>query len=289
MVIDAFELELDGATLVGCEAGEGLAVVFLHAGVGDLRMWQHQIAAVAERGWHALAYDRRGFGDSEADDVAFSHTDDLEAVLEALDHHAAVLVGCSAGGELAIDFALRHPGRVLGLVLIGTSVAGAPWTATAEERAIEMAEEEAWEREDLDMINRVLAHQWLDGPRARNGRVGGAVRELFLDMNGKALDKPRLRHAEPAARAWQRMEEVSAPTLLIVGDQDFTALVERHDELSERMPNAFATVLEGCAHLPSIEQPELVSRLIGEFLDVLSGEPDGDEDQAVPQTVGDES
>jgi hypothetical protein len=44
------------------------------------------------------------------------------------------------------------------------------------------------------------------------------------------------------------------------------------------MPNAFAMVLEGTAHLPSIEKPELVSRLVVEFLDALAGEPDTEED-----------
>ena len=68
---------------------------------------------------------------------------------QALDIHAAVFVGCSMGGGLAVDFALRHPGRVIGLVLIGTSVTGAPWSATDAEQMIEAAEEDACERGDL--------------------------------------------------------------------------------------------------------------------------------------------
>jgi len=272
--MEEFEIELDGATLTGVEAGEGLPVVFLHAGVCDNRMWHHQMAVVAERGWHAIAYDRRGYGESESEDVPFSHLDDLEAVLEAFDIHAAVFVGCSMGGGLAIDFALRHPGRVIGLVLIGTSVTGAPWSATSEERAIEMAEEDAWERGDLDLLNKVQAHEWLDGPRAQSGRVGGAARELFLDMNARALAKPALTKEEEVPDAWNRVDAVSAPTMLLVGDEDFSALIDRHEHLSETMPNAFAAVLEGTAHIPSIERPELVSRMIGEFLDALAGDED---------------
>src|SRR5690606_33500883 len=133
------------------------------------------------------------------------------------------------GGGLAVDFALAHPGRVIGLVLIGTSISGAPWTATSEEKAIEMAEEDAWERGDLDLLNKVQAHEWLDGPRSRSGRVSGVVRDLFLDMNAKALSMPPLTREETSPDAWERMEEVVAPTLLVVGDEDFTALVERHE------------------------------------------------------------
>lgn len=273
-----FSIEVGGAVLTGFEQGEGLPVVFLHAGVCDKRMWLSQMAAVEDAGWQAIAYDRRGYGDATSPDEEFSHLDDLEAVLAARDIHAAILVGCSLGGGLAIDFALRHPGRVIGLVLIGSSVTGAPWTATAEETAIEMAEEDAWERGDLDLMNRVQAHEWLDGPRSQSGRVGGEARALFLDMNAKALAKPALTMEEPRPDAWTRVDQVAAPTLLVVGDEDFTAIIERHETLSETMPNAFAVMLEGAAHIPSIEKPELINSLILEFLDAFDGDDEDDDD-----------
>lgn len=271
MVGETFELEIGGAILAGTELGEGLPVVFLHAGVCDTRMWQRQMEAVAEAGWHAIAYDRRGYGETESADEPFSHLEDLEGLLDALDIHAAVFVGCSLGGGLAIDFALRNPGQVIGLVLIGTSVTGSPWSSTEAESQIEAAEEDAYERGDLDMLNKVQAHEWLDGPRAQSGRVSGAARELFLDMNAKALSKPALNHQENPPPAWDRVGEIGAPTLLMVGDQDFTALVDRHEHLSEEMPNAFAAVLEGVAHIPSIERPELVNSLLLQFLDAIKG------------------
>jgi pimeloyl-ACP methyl ester carboxylesterase len=281
MVGEAFSVTVGEARLVGWQAGEGLPVVFLHAGVCDKRMWESQMAAVAEEGWQAIAYDRRGYGETVSADEAFSHVDDLEAVLKALDIHAAVFVGCSMGGGLALDFALRHPGRVIGLVLIGTSVTGAPWSATDAESQIEAAEEDAFERGDLDMLNRVQAHEWLDGPRAQSGRVGGAVRALFMDMNAIALAKPALTLEERSPHAWTRVAEVGAPTLLLVGDEDFTALIDRHEHLSEEMPNAFAAVLEGVAHIPSIERPELVNSMLLEFLDAIEG---GDDEENIDDT-----
>lgn len=271
MVGKAFTVAVNGGTLAAVESGEGLPVVFLHAGVCDKRMWDQQMAAVAEDGWHAIAYDRRGYGETESADVPFSHIDDLDAVLRKRDIYAAVLVGCSLGGGLALDFALRYPGRVLGLVLIGTSVTGSPWSATEAESQIEAAEEDAFERGDWDMLNRVQAHEWLDGPRGPSGRVGGAARDLFLNMNRKALSKPGLSQEERPPEAWSRVANVGAPTMLLVGDQDFTALIDRHDHLSEEMPNAFAAVLEGVAHIPSIERPDLVNSLLLEFLDAIDG------------------
>lgn len=275
---EPFSLEVGGATLAGFEIGEGLPVVFLHAGVCDKRMWLSQMQAVADAGWHAIAYDRRGYGETQSADVAFHHGRDLEALLEAFGIHAAVLVGCSMGGGLAIDFALRHPGRVIGLVLIGTSVSGAPWDATEAESMIEAAEEDALERGDNDMLNRVQAHEWLDGPRAQSGRVSGAARTLFLDMNALALNKPALTQEQPMADAWHRVAELAAPSLLLVGDQDFTAIIDRHEQLSEEMPNAFAAVLENVAHIPSIERPILVNAMLLQFLDAIAGGGDDEND-----------
>lgn len=279
MASNAFTVNVGQAKLACQQTGEGLPVVFLHAGVCDKRMWTEQMAAVAAEGWHGIAYDRRGYGETTSADEEFNHVEDLEAVLKALDIHAAVFVGCSMGGGLAVDFALRHPGRVIGLALIGTSITGAPWSATQVEQMIEAAEEDAWERGDRDMLNRVQAHEWLDGPRAQSGRVGGAARALFLDMNALVLDKPELTLEEQRPAAWPRVGEVGAPTLLLVGDEDFTALIERHEHLSEEMPNAFAAVLEGVAHIPSIERPDLVNSMLLEFLDAILGDDDEESDE----------
>jgi pimeloyl-ACP methyl ester carboxylesterase len=279
VVAEPFAVDIGKATLAGLEDGDGLAVVFLHAGVCDKRMWLSQMEAVADAGWHAIAYDRRGYGETTSEDEAFNHVEDLEALLDALDVHAAVFVGCSMGGGLAVDFALKHPGQVIGLVLIGTSISGAPWSANDAEQMIEAAEEDAYERGDMDMVNRVQAHEWLDGPRAQSGRVGGAARELFLDMNAIVLSKPELTLEERRPDAWRRVGEVGAPTLLIVGDQDFSAIIDRHEHLSEEMPNAFAAVLEDVAHIPSIERPDLVNSMLLQFLDAIEGGSDEESDE----------
>jgi pimeloyl-ACP methyl ester carboxylesterase len=124
-----FTLASGRARLAGVEAGSedsgGPPAVFLHAGVADRRMWQDQIAAFAP-GRRVVAYDRRGFGETRGQPETFSHLDDLLAVLDQLGIASAVLVGCSQGGRIAIDFALTHPDRVAGLFLAAPAVTGAP-------------------------------------------------------------------------------------------------------------------------------------------------------------------
>lgn len=271
-MVERFTLQMEDVTFAGIEAGEGIPVVFLHAGVCDSRMWENQIAAVAEAGFWGIAYDRRGYGGTEARDEGFSHLEDLEAVLEDLGIHAAIFVGSSRGGALAIDFALSSPERVAGLVLVGTSVSGARKPVfSSEVMQIVHAMEAVAEGGDIDAINAVEAHAWLDGPLSQSGRVTGPVRELFYAMNGAILRKPRLTREEMPESAAEDVSGIDTPTLLVAGDLDFPHIVNRHDDLSEDMENAFAVVIEGTAHLPSLERPDLFNPLLVEFLGALTG------------------
>lgn len=85
--------------------GEGPALVLLHDGLAPSGTWDDQMPAFA-RLFRTVRYDRRGYGRSEAAKEAFSDVDDLHAVLESLKIDRAVLVGCSNGAKLAVDYAL---------------------------------------------------------------------------------------------------------------------------------------------------------------------------------------
>ncbi|MFD1944895.1 alpha/beta fold hydrolase [Paradevosia shaoguanensis] len=279
-----FEVRLDGATFSGESDGFGLPVVFLHAGVADRRMWESQMTELADAGFHVIAYDRRGHGDTESPDVPFSHLDDLEAILDQLSVHAAVFVGSSAGGALAIDFAIENPERTVGLVLVGTALSGSPEPELPEEAELILdALHYAEDRGNTGSVNKIEAHLWLDGPLSPNGRVDGPARALFLDMNGKVLAKPKLTQEEEREPAVDVVGGIAAPTLLVVGELDFPHILERHGDLSEEMENSFAVVLEDTAHLPSLEKPEIFNPLLLEFLDAVAGHSDVGDDEDIDE------
>lgn len=106
------------ATLMTEAAGQGPAVVCLHAGIADRRSW-YPVGPYLVDDHHLVAFDRRGFGDTVYEPETHDDVDDLVAVMDTLDLSSAVLVGNSQGGRVAIDTALRHPERVTGLVLLG--------------------------------------------------------------------------------------------------------------------------------------------------------------------------
>jgi pimeloyl-ACP methyl ester carboxylesterase len=276
-----FEIEFDGATIRGEAAGFGIPVVFLHSGVTDRRMWAEQLRELAEEGYHVISYDRRGYGETQTPDVPFSHLVDLEAVLDRLSIHAAILVGSSLGGGLAVDFALEHPERTIGLVLVGTAVSGAEPAEIPEEAAdLEDALDYATERGNLETVNRIEAHLWLDGPLSEAGRVAGEPRERFLRMNAAHLNHPELTQEEAPDDAVDHLGAITAPTLLVVGELDLPDIVARHEDLSEELENAFAIVLEDTAHFPSLERPDLFNPILLEFLEAVTGQGvDDDEDE----------
>ncbi|MFO1314691.1 MAG: alpha/beta hydrolase [Burkholderiales bacterium] len=248
--------------------GSGTPVVFLHAGVADRRMWEAQVAAVGGDGYRAVAYDRRGFGHSVHVDETWSHVDDLVRVLDAAGPEPAVLVGCSQGGRIAIDAALAVPARVRALALVAPAISGAPDVTDVPPEiqawidAVERAEAEA----DVDRINALEAHAWLDGPLAPEGRVGGGVRELFLEMNEIALRAERRGTEREPPPAFDRLHELAVPALVVWGDLDFPHIAQHCGMLAARLPRARAHPMSGVAHLPNLERPDAFNELLLDFL-----------------------
>lgn len=248
-------------------AGSGAPVVFLHANVCDRRMWRTEQDAIGAT-HKAIAYDRRGFGGSRAEPEDFSALDDLLAVLDATaDGAPAVLVGCSLGGRIALDAALRHPARVRALVLIAPSIAGAPEPVHAPAVVELLAQaRDAEASGDIDRRNASQARLWLDGPLAAEGRVAGPARDLFLAMNGIALRARPFGADQDIQPMFHRLGEIAVPTLVLCGDLDFPHIQQRCHHLAATVPGAEHQTLAGMGHLPSLEDPARISACIAGFL-----------------------
>lgn len=262
----SFTLSVGNAHIVAESAGSGQPVVFLHAAIADRRMWRHQITVLSSR-YQAIAFDRRGFGESPAVDEAYSPTTDLLAVLDRLVEPGVpvVLVGCSQGGSIAIDTALAAPDRISALILISPSVSASPASIPHEAAgrlldAIKIAGQAG----DLDEVNRLKAALFLDGPLEKEGRVGGPTRQLFLEMNRIALPNQGVGSMlSPLTPAWERLNEIKIPVRILCGDLDVPHIQARCQKLAETLPNARFEVFPGAAHLPSLEQPKnLTIRLL---------------------------
>jgi pimeloyl-ACP methyl ester carboxylesterase len=261
----SFTVRSGSAALAADRLGEGMPLVCLHAGVADRRMFAGQAHGL---GGHleVLGYDRRGFGQTRTADEPFAHADDLATFIEASAIPAPILLGCSQGGRVAVDFALARPESVRALILVSTAISGAPAEPLPGDiQPLADALDAAEDAGDLECVNAIEAHMWLDGPRSTEGRVGGPIRELFLDMNGIALRHPPLTREQAPPSAFARLSELRVPTLLLHGTLDLPHVVARHAQLKALIPGAQASACEGNAHLPPLEDPGRVNAEILAF------------------------
>jgi pimeloyl-ACP methyl ester carboxylesterase len=261
---ERFDVSRNGTSLAGDRwPGGGQTVLLLHEGVADRRGWAETAGLLAPE-VTVVAYDRRGYGQTPVSAEPFSHLDDLLAVLDAAGPGPVWLVGASAGGGLALDAALVAPERIAGLVVMGTAVSGAPEPQLdADTKRFDASLERAYEARDADEINRLETWLWLDGPGQPEGRVGGAARELALDMNAVIIAN-NVPEAEGSAGvdAWNRLTEIKVPVTVACGDLDVPFLVDRCRLLADRLPAARHQVLTGMAHQPYLESASLVAELI---------------------------
>ncbi len=235
-------------------------VLLLHAGIADRRMWEPQVAALEAAGHRVLAPDLPGFGDAgleppTVDYVAFA--------AGQLDGPAAV-VGCSFGGRVALELAGARPDLVDRLVLIAPGLASTEWS---EESKAGFAEEEALvEQGDLAGAGAQQARMWL-APDASDD-----VRELTAAMTVRSYEQQlpfegEVRAVWPEPSAETRAAELDMPILLVVGDADRAEQLPLAARLAAEIPNARLETVAGAGHLPSIERPDELNRLLLDFLE----------------------
>ncbi|TMC52881.1 MAG: alpha/beta fold hydrolase [Chloroflexi bacterium] len=258
------DLTIHGARIHYERAGAGLPVVFLHAAVADLRMWQPQVAAFA-KAFDVTRPDARGFGKSELPSTRWSPVADLLGLMDELGLKPVHLIGCSMGARIAIDFALEHGERISKLVLIGPGIGGANFGERYPELGADV--DAAEKAGDMAAVNRAEMRMWLDGQRPE-GYVKQPLRDLFLDMNGGNFDSDFDSAPEEAIDppAVERLHEITAPTLVVVGDADLPPVLDAVELLMEKVPQARKAVIHDAAHLPNLEHPEEFNRVVLDFL-----------------------
>jgi 3-oxoadipate enol-lactonase len=234
-------------------------VLLLHAGIADSRRWKPQAEALAAAGHRVVAPDLPGYGEArlepgEVDYVAFAAA--------ALAGPAAV-VGCSFGGRVALELAVARPELVQRLVLVGAGLGAWEWSDLARSGFAE--EEQAFERGDLAAAAAAQARLWLADDAAADVRaLTEEMTLLSYELQMPVEDEVSVRWPEPGAR--ERLHEIAVPTLVVVGSEDVPDMIEIADLLTAQIPAARRETIEGAGHLPSLERPEALSRLLLEFV-----------------------
>jgi pimeloyl-ACP methyl ester carboxylesterase len=269
-------LELTGARLYYETAGTGpRALCFIPAGICTCAMWKPQIDAfttgpLAEQ-YRCITFDPRGYGQTEMTSAAaYSNRNDIDRLLDHLGIGRAVLIGCSRGGAMAVDYALEHPFRVTGLVPVCAGLTGIAFEPSEAEHAV-FSEMDALEAAgDTDALIEREIDIFLVGFNRTRADVDPQLIETV-----RAMQHINARHAQAGEQhhpivmtppAIERLRDIKAPTLVVLGleDDGYAHAVAR--KLATDIPNAQLVALDSTAHLPSLERPEAFNAALSAFL-----------------------
>jgi pimeloyl-ACP methyl ester carboxylesterase len=258
MTLD-FEVAGDGA---GTAAGGG--VLLLHSTVCDRRMWDAQWQAFLDAGLRVARCDFRGFGGTPVPTGPFNEAEDVLEVIEAAGLDAAGLgpvsvVASSHGGRVALELAARWPERVGRLALVCAPLPG--MEPGAELRECWEREEACIEAGDLDAAVEVNLEYFL-GPEASE-----ATRAHVRLMQRHAFDVQLAAEVDyPPTDVPFRLEDITAPALLITGEKDLPDFARAADRLVQVLPEARRVSLPWAGHLPTLERPGELTPMLLDFL-----------------------
>lgn len=244
-------------------------IVMVHAGICDHRMWDAQVKHFAQK-YHVVTFDMHSFGQSGIPTASFAFHDDIIALLDFLKIDSAWFMAASLGGAITFDVALMHPGRVKGLIMVAPAVAG--YKYEGEPHPLKAKIDEAEEADDLEMVNELEIQMWVDGKGRTPQDLDPDMRNLVLDMNLIALksdDSFWELEVEIDPPALERLSEIDMPVILIYGDLDVAASLERVDIITEKITGAKKVLIKDTAHLPNMEKPAEFNQIVDDFLNAL--------------------
>lgn len=242
------------------ESGSGEpALLLLHYWGGSARTWD-AVASELSTTFRCIAYDQRGWGESDAPKQGYSIRDlalDAKHIIEKLNVRQYVLVGHSMGGKIAQFLASQRPPGLVGLVLVAPAT---PTPQTIPEPA-KRAQLHAYDNRE----NALAALAFLTAQPPSNAQLEQILADNFAARSSEA------KLAWPTSLAYEDISEVvgkiAVPTLIVAGDQDRQDPLEQHRrEVVPRIPGATIEVISDSGHLIPIDQPHRLAETIRAFV-----------------------
>lgn len=240
-------------------AGREPAVLCVHGYCQSSAYWTPTLDRLAANGNRGLAPDLPGFGASAGEAGPFTmegYADALAALLDAKGLDRVVLVGGSMGGVVAQHLVLRHPARVLRLLLVATGAYTAdPAAALAKADSLAAA---TWDAATVEPIAKGFFRHSPPPDQLDIYR-----RIALMAAQPAAIEAAR---SNARSRTLERLSAISVPTLIVQGRHDRARTPEHGAEMRDRIPGARLEILEESGHTPHLEQPEAFHALALPFL-----------------------
>ena len=241
--------------------GEGPPLVLVHGAAVDARMWQPQLAALADE-FTVVAWDEPGAGrssDVPADFGLADYADCLAALIDALELGPAHVAGLSWGGTVALELYRSHPELVATLILVDTY---AGWKGSLPEQEV---------RTRVEGLRRTLAAPAHEFDPTLPGLFGGDPPAEFvplLEQMAAAVRPESMRtalHVMAATDQRELLPHIAVPTLLIWGELDARSPLTVAHQFEHAIPGAQLVVIAGAGHVSNLEQPGRFNDAVREF------------------------
>lgn len=260
--VDSGYVMVDGGKLFYEIAGKGPAIVLLHDGMAPCTIWDEQFQWLAKN-YQVVRYDRRAYGKSTDPKAPYSDIDDLNQIFNHLKIDRAIIFGMSSGGGLAIDFTLKYPEKVRGLVLVGAVVGGYGYSSHMTNRGGHMIP--VSERSDQQKMVRYFVWDdpyeiYKDNVRAKE-RVWEWMKDYPKEDRGGGIP------VKPADRmALKFLSEIRVSTLILVGEFDIPDVHAHSGAINAGIKGSARIIIPKSGHLIPIEQPALFNEAVNDFL-----------------------
>ena len=235
----------------------------LHDGLIHREVWNGQFLELAKN-FRVMRYDRRGYGKSSNPKVPFSNIDDLGQLFIQLKIDKAIVFGMSAGGGIAIDFTLKHPDKVTGLVLVGAVVSGYGYSSHMLTRGGRISLEELI----ADPPKFIKYFGWEDPYTLFAENIKAKEKCLrLLEANPMNVSLDKFKFQKPRDRpALKFLSEIRVPTLVLVGEYDIPDVHAHAGVIEVGIPNAKREVMLKAGHLIPLDQAEAFDSTVRTFL-----------------------
>jgi len=266
----------------GSEHANAPPLVCLHGIGGDATSFRAQIAGLAGPDQRVLSWDMPGYGGSAplaAMDFA-ALCERLCAALDELGLGRVIIAGQSIGGMIAQEMAIRHPGRVAGLVLIAT----VPGFGGRDDSFRDAFLAARLAPLDQGVGMGALAAEAIPavlGPAVLDPAVDSAIRDEAIAAMA-AIPESAYRQVLATLVSFNRREDqhlITCPCLLIAGGKDDNSPARVMERMADRLPDAALLVIENAGHLVNSEAHRDCNKAIGAFLRRLRGSDINNQDQ----------
>jgi len=249
-------------------SGQGECLVLIHGYSDNLNMWYRQVPEFSKH-CRVLTYDVRGFGQTGRRAADYSmglFAEDLHALLGALKISKACVLGYSMGGRIGLEFTLRHPEAVRGLVFANSGVGGAR-TPEAEQRFQLMLDVLA--RGDIEAISEMMAvGSFSPGFKEKDRET--FERYKAVKLQNDPSDYLAIMQSMMAGMATPPdLSLVQCPVLIIAGANDGFMPLEVAHAMQESIKNCVLTILAS-GHAAALECPQAFNQAVLDFVKGLS-------------------